>query len=92
VPFYDAGVQADQSTRIIGNTYNEGGSSSAATRVFFVKLSPENLEGLQYSPPRMRKIGTLEDREVTRHRFIWDVGIGVWGHRSISKAQGIRVA
>lgn len=91
IPFYDAGVQADMSTRVIGNTYSEGGSSNG-TRVFFIKLSPENLEGLQYSPPRMRRIGTLEDREVDRHRFIWDVGIAVWGHRSISKAQGIRVA
>ncbi|MCR4339421.1 MAG: hypothetical protein NUW01_05985 [Gemmatimonadaceae bacterium] len=92
IPFYDAGVQADQATQVILNTYTEGGSTSTGTRVFFVKLGEDNLQGLQYSPPRMRSIGVLENKEVERSRFIWDHGIAVWGHRSISKVQGVRVA
>jgi len=91
VPFYDAGVQADQTTQVIANNYSEGGSSNG-TRVFFVKMGEDNVQGLQYAPPNMKNIGVLEDKEVERHRFTWMTGIAVWGHRSISKVQGIRVA
>jgi len=91
IPFYDIGVKADQSTNIIGSAYSEGGSSTA-TRVYLCKLGDNDVEGLQFAPPNVRKIAdTLEDKEVTRHRFTWTVGMGVWRGTSIAKMQGVKV-
>lgn len=90
IPFYDAGPKSDQVSSVIADDNAEGGSTGA-TRVYMVKLGPDDIEGLQYSPPNMRRIGVLEDKEVERHRFIWDHGLAMWGHRSLVKVQGIKV-
>ena len=92
VPFYDLGVKADQTTKVIGNTYTEGGSSAAGTRVFLVKFSEEDLEGIQAKPLSVDDIGMLEARDVRRKRLTWLPGLAVWGPRSIVKLQGIKVA
>ncbi len=91
VPFFDLGTTGDQSTKIIGNTYTEGGSTAHGTRVFFVKQGPEDLEGLQNDPLQVRPIGLLESKDSYRFRLTWSLGLGLWGPRSITKLQGIRV-
>lgn len=91
VPFFDLGTTGDQSTKIIGNTYTEGGSTAHGTRVFFIKQSPEDLEGLQNDPLRVRPIGLLEAKDNYRFRLTWSLGLAMWGPRSITKLQGIRV-
>lgn len=92
VPFYVIGTKADQSTEIIGNTYTEGGSSGAATRVFFVKLDSENIEGIQAAPLDVIDIGRLQDKTNIRKRIVQHVGFANWGPRSIVKTVGIKVA
>lgn len=89
VPFYDAGLKSDQSTRIIGNTYTEGGATATATRVFFVKEGEEDLEGMQAEPFSVTEIGLLEDTDMKRWRGTGAFGLGLWGPRSIVKVQGI---
>lgn len=91
VPFYDIGVKADQTTKVIGDTYTEGGSTASATRVFLVKAGEDDVEGIQFSAPDMREIGMLEAKNVLRHRFTWRLGMALWGPRSIVKVQGISV-
>lgn len=95
VPFYDIGNAVDETgaeTPIIRNDYVEA-SSSAATRVYFVKQSEHDLEGLQFAPLSMKKIAdTLEDKDVQRHRLTWMVGLGAWSKDCLSVAKGIRVA
>lgn len=91
IPIYDIGLKADQSTRIIGNTYAEGGSA-AATRIFLVKLGEDDVEGLQFSPLDIRDIGILEAKNVIRKRLTWRVGLAAWGPQSIVKVAGIKVA
>lgn len=91
VPFYDLGVKADQSTKVIGNAYAEGGSAGA-TRLFAVKFSEEDLEGIQASPLQIKDIGLLEAKEVYRKRLTWMAGLAMWGPRSVVKCQGIKVA
>ena len=91
IPFYDIGPKADQTTNIILNTYSEA-SSSAATRVFFIKQGSDDLEGLQFAPPSMRKIfDTLEDKDVQRHRFTWITGLGMWSRNGMSVMRGVKV-
>lgn len=92
VPFYIIDKKADQTTNIIGNTYSEGGSTGASTRLFFVKFGAEDLEGIQAKGLETKDIGLLEDKENIRKRVVWSPGIAVWGPRSISKAVGIKVA
>lgn len=95
VPFYDMGVKADQSTRIIGNAYTDGVGSSK-TRIFAVKFGEDDVEGLQAAPLAVKDVtsgdSTLEDKEVRRKRLTWTVGMGVWGPRSIAKLEGVKVA
>lgn len=91
VPFYDLGVKADQTTKVIGNTFTEGGATASATRVFAVKISSEDLEPIQAQPLNIKDIGLLEDKEVRRKRLTWTHGLAMWGPRSIVKMQGITV-
>ncbi len=91
IPFYDIGLKADQSTRVITNAYAEGGSS-AATRAYLVKLGEDDVEGLQFSPPDMVNIGLLENKNNERWRYTHRVGLAVWGPRSLVKIAGVKVA
>jgi len=91
VPWYDLGTSDGASTRIIGNAYAEGGSA-AATRLFAVKFSEEDLEGIQLEPMHVENIGLLEDKDVLRKRFLWTLGLANWGPRSIVKGAGFKVA
>lgn len=91
IPFYDIGPKADQTTNIILNTYAEA-SSASATRVYFVKQGADDLEGLQFAPPNLRKIfDTLEDKDVQRHRFTWMTGLGMWSRNGLSVMRGVKV-
>lgn len=90
IPFYDIGFDSDMSTRLIGNTYTEGGSTAAATRLFFVKEGEDQLEGLQLKPLEVVDIGLLEGTDVYRKRIKWTVGLAAWGPRCIVKVQGIK--
>lgn len=92
VPYYVIGKKADQSTEIIGNTYTEGGSTAAATRIFYIKADEENVEGLMAEAIDVKEIGILEDTDVRRWRLKGLLGLGVWGPRSIVKLQGLKVA
>ncbi len=91
VPFYDLATTGDQSTKIIGNTYTEGGSTAHGTRVFFIKQGSDQLEGIQNDPLQVRPIGLLEAKDNYRFRLTWSLGLALWGARSIAKLQGIRV-
>lgn len=95
IPFFDIGLKADQSTRIIGNTYTEGGSTAHGTRIFFVKLGEQDVEGIELSPLEVvdsasMSDGTIEDKNVRRKRMTHRPGLAVWGPRSIVKLQGVR--
>lgn len=91
IPFYNIGVNADQTTEILGNTYTEGGSTAAATRVFIVRFGDEDVEGIQGGPVDVKNIGELQATNMTRKRMTWRPGLAVWGPRSIVKVQGIKV-
>ena len=93
VPFYDLGVKADQTTNVLLNTYTEGANSSGNTsRIFFIKQSPEDLEGLSVEMPSFDEIGLLEDTDVLRWRLKATFGLANWGPRSISKLYGFTAA
>ena len=93
VPFFNLGFKGDQSTRVIGNTYTEGGSTTGhGTRVFFIKQTEEDLEGIQNDPLQVRPIGLLQSKDSYRFRLTWTLGLALWGPRAIVKMQGIRVA
>lgn len=92
VPYFVIGKKADQTTEIIGNTYTEGGSTAAATRIFYIKADDENVEGLMAQAIDVSEIGLLEDTDVRRWRLKGLLGLGVWGPRSIVKLQGLKVA
>ena len=92
IPFYNIGVKADQTTEIIGNTYTEGGSTAAGTRVFICRFGDEDIEGIQGGPLDVTNIGPLEATNNIRKRMTWRPGLAIWGPRSIVKVQGIKVA
>lgn len=92
IPFYNLGVKADQTTKVMLNTYTEGGSTAHGSRIYLVKKGEDDTEMLQFSPPGIKPIGLLQDKEVTRHRFTWTVGLAVWGSMSLVKIQGLRTA
>lgn len=91
VPFYDLGKKSDQSTKVIGSTYTEGGSTAHGTRFFFVAVGDEDMEGLQAEPINTIDIGILEGTDVRRTRVTGTFGLACWGPRSIVKLQGVRV-
>lgn len=92
VPYYDLGVTGtSMTTQIIGNSYAEGGSSTA-TRIFFVKFGENEVEGYRAEEVNINDIGYLEDKDVYRKRLLASLGLGVWGPRSIVKVAGIKVA
>lgn len=96
VPFYDIGLLADQSTKAILNNYSEGGSTAAATRVYFIKQGADQFEALQFKPLETINVGgaedgTLEDKMTRRKRITWAVGFAAWTPRCISMAAGIQV-
>lgn len=92
VPFYDLGVKADQSTQVILNTYTDGGlGSSDNTRLFFVKLGEDNLEGIQFAPLSVNEIGLLEGKDNKRWRLKWILGTAAWGPRCAVKVIGLKV-
>lgn len=92
VPYYTLGPKADQTTQIIGDTYTEGGSTAHGTRIFLVKLGPEDVEGIQGGAMQTVNVGPLEGSTNKRTRLVWHPGLAVWGPRSVLKVQGIRAA
>lgn len=93
IPFFDLGVKADQSTKVILNTYTDGGlGSTDNTRVFFIKEGSDDLEGIQAFPMTVVPIGLLEDKDNYRWRFRWILGLAPWGPRCVSKVIGLKVA
>ena len=92
VPFFDLKYQNDQVTQIIGITYTEDGSSADGSRFFFVKESPDDLEGIQADPLQIRPIGLLEAKDNYRFRMTWSLGLALWGPRAIVKYDGFKVA
>lgn len=91
VPFYDLGVKADQTTNVLLNTYTEGGRTGDGSRIYFIKQSPEDLEGLSVEMPSFDEIGLLEDTDVLRWRLKATFGLANWGPRSIVKLQGFSI-
>lgn len=89
VPFYDLGQIGG--VDVIRSDYAEAGSAGA-TRLFFVKVGENDLEGIQAAPLEVKEIGPLHDRDVMRWRMSWVHGLALWGPKSISKVQGIKVA
>lgn len=91
VPFFDIGLQRDQSTQIIGNTFTAQGSADT-TRVFFVKLASDDIEAYEKEGLSVEPIGMLADKDGFRWRLKWTHGFAMWGARSLSRLDGIRVA
>lgn len=91
IPMYDLGRKADQTTQVMLNTYTEGGSTAAGSRIFFVKQNDLNLEGISAGPLEIKDIGLLEATDVVRKRLTWLPGLANWGPRGIVKVQGLKV-
>ena len=90
IPFYDAGVKADQTTNIILNNFSDVGSGE--TRVFFVKQGPDDFEGLMAEALHIEPVGTLEDKDSERWRLKAMHGFATWGPRSLVRMGGLKVA
>ncbi len=91
IPFYDIGVQADQSTQILLNTYQDV-TAADETRVFFVKQGPDDFEGLMGEAMHVEPVGTLEDKDSERWRLKALHGFATWGPRSLVRMGGLKVA
>jgi hypothetical protein len=91
IPLYDIGVQADQTTQIIGNAETQG-SAVDATSIYALKYGSEAfLGGLQEYALRVTDFGELETKPVYRTRVDWPIGLATWHPRCIARMVGLRM-
>ncbi len=97
VPFYDVGVLADQTTRIITNTETTG-SSSLTTSIYAVKFAGSDgnadsggqfFHGIQQYPMDVRDLGELQTAPQERVRIDWPVGIAHFHKRAMARLSGV---
>lgn len=88
----DAGVKADQTTKIITTTETQG-SSTDCTSIYPVRFGREAgdyLIGIQEYPLDTRDLGEQQSKPVYRDRFDWPLGLAHWNDRSFSRLVGVR--
>lgn len=89
IKWYDMGLKADQSTRVIGtDTVN----SVACRPVYFVKVGYPYLHGIQQYPMEIDPSSKLDDKVTFRVVIDWPIGLHHVHLRSFSKLAGVRVA
>lgn len=89
IKWYDMGLKADQSTKVIGT---ETINSVACRPVYFLKLGFPYVSGIQQYPMEIEGPKKLEDGVTYRVVIDWPVGLSTVHSRSISKLTGILVA
>lgn len=90
VPWYDIGVKADQTTRIIGNNYTHS-TGGSETEIYMIKSGADQLEGIQAAPLNVIDLGLAHDKHTYRSRLVWIHGLALWGPRSIVKVEGVKL-
>jgi hypothetical protein len=89
IPWYDMGLKADQSTRVIGtDTVN----SVACRPVYFVKLGYPYVHGIQQYAMEIDGPDWNDDHVTQSIVIDWPVGLHHVHNKSISKLAGVRVA
>jgi len=87
--WYDMGLKADQSTRVVGtDTVN----SVSCRPVYFVKLGYPYVHGIQQYSMEIDGPSWLDDKVTQRIVIDWPVGLHHVHNKSISKLAGVRVA
>lgn len=89
IKWYDMGLKADQSTRVITT---ETVNSVACRPVFFLKIGHPYITGIQQYAVEVDPPKKLDDGVTFRVVIDWPVGIHHVHNRSISKLAGVRVA
>lgn len=92
VPFYDVGVQVDQSTPVLTDTETMG-SSVDCTSVYMGRNGIDTHFGAwEMNPLDVRDLGELQTTPVYRTRVDWAPGLANWHPRALSRVEGIRAA
>lgn len=89
----DAGLKADQSTRVITSTETSAGvdGSSDYTSIYAVNYSAGHLGGWQFGPMVAQDLGLLEGGSTYRTLIDWAGGIYTESNRSIGRVYGIKL-
>ena len=95
-PIYDMGVQADQSTKIMGDEAIGGGAWSSGNyyfSIYAVKIGEgTHFWGIQKHKLEVKDAGLLEDMVTYRTNVNWPVGLACVNKRSIARLYGVRHA
>jgi hypothetical protein len=89
VDFYDMGLKADQSTKIIGNDTIGG---AACRPFYFLKLGEPYIHGIQQYAMEISKPYMLDDGVTWRTVIDWPVGLRHVHPRFASVLKGVKVA
>lgn len=97
IPFYDIGVKADQTTKIITNTETTG-ASSLTTSIYLTKMMEGDqnadsggqwLHGLQLYPMDVIDHGRLQTKPAERMEIDWPIGLAHFHKRTMARLSGI---
>lgn len=91
----DIGYKADQSTRVITNTFTSDGSAntgSTYTCVYFCNMGTDHLHGWQFGPPVSQDLGLLNNGVTYRTVFKWSIGLNTVSNRSLARIHGIKMS
>ena len=87
--WYDMGLKADQTTRVVGtDTVN----SVACRPAYFVKFGMDYLHGIQQYSMEITEPRWLDDQVTQRVTIDWPVGLHMVHNKSLSVLKGVRVA
>ena len=97
IPFYDIGVKADQTTKIITNTETTG-ASNATTSIYLTKMMEGDqdvdsggqwLHGIQLYPMDVIDHGRLQTKPAERIEVDWPIGLAHFHKRTMGRLSGI---
>ena len=91
----DIGYKADQSTRIITNTFLSDGTAntgSTYTCMYACNMSTDHLMGWQFEPPNSQDLGLLNNGVTYRTLFDWAIGLNNVSNRSLARIHGIKMS
>jgi hypothetical protein len=95
-PIYDAGVKADQSTRIMGDEAIDGTDWASVNKyfsIYAVKIGEgTDFWGIQKHALETIDKGLLEDAVTYRTNINWPVGLSQINKRALSRLYGVRSA
>lgn len=98
IPFYDIGVKADQTTKIITNTEVTGASGAVCTSLYLTKMMEGDgdvdsggqwLHGLQLYPMDVIDHGRLQTKPAERVEVDWPIGLGHFHKRTMGRLSGV---